>query len=242
MSAIPSRLRSDGIREALVEIRFQSSVVPELIMARLLSTAMTLAPDGKVERLPLADLPAPVRRSNPNLAYQPTMQILFPSSRLIRLGEHVVSYHALRPYPGWAVFKPEIDRAVTLAADGTSDVVVTRLSFRYVNLLNKAQEVTGLKDLNLEVKAGGEAMSGPMNVNYRVGSADKMSGVIRVATPEFVEGPKDFLVMIDIEVSDEGKRAPQKKEGILDWIEEAHTFLKAQFFGLLKREVLEKLS
>jgi uncharacterized protein (TIGR04255 family) len=241
MTAIPLRLRSDGIREALVEIRFNSTVVPELTMARLLSAAVTLAPDGKVERLSLADLPAPLRRNDPNLAYQPTMQVTFPHGRLIRLGDNVVSYHALQPYPGWTVFKPEIDRAVTLAADRTTDVVVSRLGFRYLNLLSGAQEVSGLKDLNLEVRAAGSALQGPLNVNYRIGSDGPMSGVIRIATPEFVQGPQDFNALIDIEVTIEGPKTPQKRDDILAWIDEAHEFLKGHFFGLLKSEVVEKL-
>jgi uncharacterized protein (TIGR04255 family) len=242
MSVIPTRLRSDGIREAFVEIRFRSSVVPELTMARLLSTAVTIAPDGKVERLPLADLPAPLRRADRNVAHQPIMQVTFPNGRLVRMGEQVVSYHALQPYPGWSVFKPEIDRAVTLAADKTSDVIITRLGFRYLNLLGSAQHVATLQDLDLEVKTGGALRSGPMNLNYRVGDPKAMSAVIRVATPEFVQGPRDFSIMIDIEVSTEGDHAPQKRDEILDWVEKAHTFLKTQFFSLLKQEVIEKLS
>ena len=243
MSIIPKRLRSDGIREALAEVRFKSAAPPELTLAKLLAAAMSFSQGGKLERLPLADFPAPIRRADPSLMHQPLMQVKLANGRLIRLGEDVVSYHALQPYPGWETFKPEIDQAVSLAFDKSSAVELASLGIRYLNLVGPSQEISSIDDLNLEISAAGKTLKGPINLNYLV-NAPAMTATIRLATPEFVQGPlvKDFSLMIDIEIRSLDNSAPQTKESVIAWIEGAHDFLKQQFFGLLKSEVLQKLT
>jgi uncharacterized protein (TIGR04255 family) len=243
MSMLPQKMTPDGIHEALVEVRFKSQAVPELTFAKLLSVAASFAPGSTVERLPLADLPTPIRRGDPALAHQPTMQIRFPNGRLIRLGEDVVSYHALRPYPGWETFQPEIEQAVKMAADRTTGVVITGLGFRYLNLLDPQHAISGFQDLNLLVEVGGRTIKAPMNLNYQM-RAKNMTATLRIASPEFVQGnvSRDFKALIDIDVRSHEDDVPQGKDEIIAWIESAHAFLKEQFFSLFKPEVLSKLT
>lgn len=112
---LPERLKVDGIREVVLDIRFNSPLPAELVMATLLNSVMGLEKGGKVQRLPAADLPAPMRRADPNLTYQPTLQVNFPNGRIIRLGEQAISYHALQPYPGWKVLSAEVAAAVMVS-------------------------------------------------------------------------------------------------------------------------------
>src|SRR5208337_1499487 len=77
----------EAFAEALLELRFISNDVPEVLLGHLASNL----PHGMVtERLPLADFPAPIRRGDPNLAHQPILQLASNDRRrLARIGEQV---------------------------------------------------------------------------------------------------------------------------------------------------------
>jgi uncharacterized protein (TIGR04255 family) len=195
-----------------------------------------------LERLPMADLPVPMRQSDPNLAFQPTLQLKNPSgTRLARIGEMVISWHALPPYPGWEAFQPEIQKIMDLLQSAVEDLEISRVGFRYLNFL-KADDhsVEGLRDLTLDVLIGGQALDIPLNVAYQRDLASHRM-TVRIATPEFVQpGRTDFSLLLDIDLNTDGTRCPEPT-AIIEWVESAHTLLKEEFFTLLKPEILQTL-
>jgi len=246
-AALPKRLRKDAIVEALLEIRFKGTDVPEVTIGRLVADITSSMQVGaKVERLPLADLPAQIRRADPNLAYQPILQLWSENrTRVAKIGEQVLSWHALQPYPGWNAFKSELGRVIEGLAKAVANPDVTRLGFRYINALRGSDHgINALQDLNLAVAVGGATLVVPLNINYRQMIGDHHV-LTRVATPEFVEaGPVPiggFAVMIDIDVSTEGAKGLPTVDNALTWTETAHDAIKAEFFRLLKPETLENL-
>ena len=54
-----------------------------------------------------------MREADPNLRYQPVFEIRDPKrKKMVRAGAHVLSYHILAPYVGWAAFQIELNEAI----------------------------------------------------------------------------------------------------------------------------------
>ena len=75
-------------------------------------------------------------RLDQNLRYTPVFELRDPDRRRsVRIGPHVLSYHQLAPYSGWAEFKPELLRATEGLCPPSTSVVIdvdvfTKDSFR----------------------------------------------------------------------------------------------------------------
>lgn len=66
----------------------------------------------------------------------PAEQIRFPSAdgRVMAIvGHNVLSVHSLRPYPGWEMFQPRIERALSLFCQIASPSGLSRIGLRYIN-------------------------------------------------------------------------------------------------------------
>jgi uncharacterized protein (TIGR04255 family) len=236
MSALPTKLKSDAVEEALFEVRFETKHLGEVFVGRLASQF------GTPKRLPAADVPLPVRVSNPDLKYQATLQAQASSGRVAKVGDRVFSYHTLAPYPGWQSFKSEIAQTIARVRDAIPDITPTRLGFRYVNVLEPAKhKIRSVADLNLSVRIAGHELTTPMNLNYAK-SKGEQALLVRIATPEFVKAPlgRLFAVLIDVDVHQETMPVPDV-DHIMDWVETAHTNLKEEFFGLLRQETVNDL-
>lgn len=242
MANRPKKLKRDGITEALFEVRFSTAAFPEVYVGRLVAGVASFEEGMAIERLPLADLPAPMRRADPALAYQATLQLKNRAgTRIGRIGETVISWHVLAPYPGWGVFQPEIARINDLLSASVEGLTVQRVGFRYLNFMkSKDHHVEGLKDITLDVSISGKVIDLPVNLAYERNASDHKL-VTRIATPEFIPSrPEDVSLVIDIDVHSEGKTNPTPQQ-MLAWVENAHTLLKEEFFTLLKPEIMKTL-
>ena len=75
---IPRKLRDDCIIEALCELQFNSPEIPEVVLGRLADA--TYWSGFSRNRLPMADIPAPIRNAGPFLKYQPVLELKHPDN------------------------------------------------------------------------------------------------------------------------------------------------------------------
>jgi uncharacterized protein (TIGR04255 family) len=105
----PAKLKQDAIVEAILEVRFDlpRPAIPEIFLGRL---ADRQAWRGFAQRpMPASQVPAQIRRIDPNLRYQPVIELVSQDQgRAVRIGPQVLSYHRLKKYVGWDSFKPEL--------------------------------------------------------------------------------------------------------------------------------------
>jgi uncharacterized protein (TIGR04255 family) len=241
MPDLRQKLRRDGIVEALFEIRFNTSEIAELFTGKIAGGLGRIADDLTVQRLPMADIPGPMRRADANLMFQPTLQ-LSSTTRLGRIGDRVISWHILPPYPGWNVVKPEIQQVRDVLASSIENVEVLRYGFRYINLLdNEDHHVPGLSASTLTLTVGGQAIPEQWNVNY-LRESKRAWMTVKLASKEFVQGatPRPFDLIIDLDANTDRKACPPLAEAV-DWAQEAHTLMEDEFFRLLKPEILQYL-
>ena len=113
MYTLPTKLKADAIVEALCQVQFVSDDLPEVIIGR--ATDFWVKSGYVAERLPIADIPAPIRQADPNLRFQPTIQLREKQGpNLIQIGEQAISFHVAgeKKYPGWDTFREQLKEVV----------------------------------------------------------------------------------------------------------------------------------
>lgn len=242
---IPTKLKDDAIIEAVCQVQFASKDLPEVIIGRLSDF-----PDARLyqqKSLPIADIPAPIRRSDPNLRTQPLMQLVHPDGRLVQIGERALSAHVVGPksYPGWVQFRAHLGVVIAQLFEKVKDVQIENVTLRYINALVKDRHhVDGLHSLNVEIVIAGAKFGGPVNLNFVDRPNDHHVVTTRIAAPSFVQGkiPDGTTVVVDVEVSTGNRLAARTLDDVLAWIETAHTLEKVAFFKLLPKDVVKLLS
>jgi uncharacterized protein (TIGR04255 family) len=240
---LPERINPDAILEALVELRFDHTELPELVLGRLLDAQLWAGYEQV--RLPTADIPQPIREMDVNLRYQPLVELRKgDGTRVAKIGGHVMSYHVVGPYPGWSVFKDEIEIAVREAIAKLKSPQLSRIGFRYINILRPDEHhVHGLVDTNVTLKVGNEVLTESVAVNYVRMIDPNHTITVRVATPDLVAGNvrPGFSILCDIDIATKAADSITNDIDALTWIEQAHTLEKAEFFAILPERIAKKL-
>ena len=185
-----------------------------------------------------------MREQDPNLVHQPVLQLQrSDGERIVKIGPRVFSYHALRPYPGWAVFEPELTSCTEHLFDSLSDVSATRFGFRYLNVLTKNDHlIENLQDLNFDIRLADQALTCPLNLNYKRTWTEKHNSVVRIASKEFVQNPAEGLTaLVDVDIFTPEQFKSMDETEAQGWVGEAHEILKKEFFNLLPDTIIEKL-
>lgn len=239
----PTELTDDSIIEALCHLRFRSTGTPEVIIGRLSD-----APAWKgflCQRLPVADIPAPIREQDENLRYEPIIQMVnSDGTRMMRIGGNVVSYHMVGKYQGWGEFRPELEKMLAEVFERVDGLEVSRASFRYVNALTSHRHyIDNVHSLRLNLRVADEPLSCPVNLNYVIENDKLHNTLVRIASPVFVKGsmPENTAAVVDVEVYTPASFGSSQLGELLDWINKAHDFEKDAFFPLLPKEALGKL-
>ena len=241
MPTLPRKLKKDAVAEAILEVRFDTSELGELVVGKLASfDDWNSFPSN---RLPLADIPAAIRQADPNLAYQPLLERRNPAvTRIVKVGDRVFSYHALTPYPGWEVLECELFRAIEFVFGAIDSFVATRLGLRYLNVLTPDHSVRSAEALNFSVQVAGRPLDTPLNLNYLRIRGEQHQAMSRIASKEFVQGPAvNLSALIDIDVFTPPEFRSADVTQATEWISKAHELLKEEFFSLLTDKLKEKL-
>jgi uncharacterized protein (TIGR04255 family) len=241
MARIPRKLKNDPIVEALFELRFTSSEISEVVVGKLASWEQWKG--FTKQRLPLGDVPATIREQDPNLVYQPVLQLEQSEGKhIVKIGPRVFSYHALPPYPGWAVFEPELTSCTEHLFSMLSDVTATRFGFRYINVLTKDHMIESLRDLNFDIRLAEQALTCPLNLNYQRTWTAKHNSIVRIASKEFVQNPTAQLsALVDVDIFTPEEFRSMEGTEAQGWVGEAHEILKKEFFTLLPEAIIDKL-
>jgi uncharacterized protein (TIGR04255 family) len=237
---LPNKLKKDAILEAICEFRFESDEMDELVLGRL-SENVPWEGFSRV-RLPLSDVPAPIRKNDPGLKFQPVVELRDrTSTRVVKIGSNVVSAHVMAPYCGWAAFRPRLHEVLDVLFKKFTEVRVTRIGLRYVNALGrKDHHVDEINGLRLKIKIDSERLTVPFSLAYMQASED-ITSIIKVASPSLVTGinlPSDFVALIDVDVFTPDSFVISDCDTGKNWIDRAHQTEKEEFFRLWTEEAL----
>ena len=156
----------------------------------------------------------------------------------------MLSYHVVAPYPGWAVFQPEIEAALHEVIAKLKSPQFSRIGFRYINILRPDEHhVRGVQDTNISLTVHDHIITESLGINYsRSFSPDHMV-TVKVATPDLVVGniQPGFSLLCDIDVTTQPGNLLTDYVDVAAWIEIAHTLEKAEFFDILPDAITKKL-
>jgi uncharacterized protein (TIGR04255 family) len=238
---VPKKLKNDAIVEALLEVRFETETMPEILFGRLADYGPWKGFTQR--RLPAYDLPAVMRQADPNLRFHPVFE-LSSEQRAVRIGPRVISYHRAVPYVGWERFWPELGETISGIFEKANGLVIHRLGLRYLNALRPDLHGVGsISDLDLEIKVASERVTGNVNLNFTVDVPNNTACTVRIATTEFVQGnlPPNTSVYVDVDVFTKDGFETRERKTVENWVRAAHDNEKGQFFRLLTDQTIEAL-
>ena len=220
------------------------STILEILIGRVSEFAAWK--DLKQTSLPISQIPAVLRQSDPNLRYQPVFALIDEhEQRAIRIGANAISYSRGMPYVGWERFKPELEEVIDCVFGKADSLVVERLGLRYLNALRRdLHGIESLSDLDFSLNVEGSPITESANVNFTSDSNSDVASTVRIASTDFVLGqvPPGTAVYLDVDVfTNEVAFETRDCELVKHWIEKAHTKEKLQFFRLLKPSTIELL-
>jgi len=243
MAKVPRKMKVDAIAEAVCDLRFVSDEIPEAVIATFLNRVEWK--QFKKARLPVAEIPMSVRQQDKNLMHQPTLELRHPDGKsLVRVGEQVVSLHKLAPYPGGDNFATEIGETLDFVYGSLSNVSITRIGLRYINVFTSATHgVNNVSDLNLKICVADEPLACPLNLNFKKAHGDSFAAMVKIATPEFVEGAvaTPFSALVDVDVFTPSDYNCSDANAAKNWIGEARAHEKEEFFSLFTKAMQERL-
>lgn len=242
---LPKKLKNDAIIEAICEIRFEVEGLPEIVTGRL--SEMSILEGFTASRSALADIPKPIRDVNAQLKHQPLVSFHNKDdSQRVRVGGNVISYHVVgkKNYIGGESFKENLKKIVNDLFARLEGVYVTRVGFRYVNILNTEEhKIDSLKALDVDINVGGESREKDLNLSYFIKSGEQHGAIIKIITPFFVQSkiPDDAVAVIDIDVYTPEAYSETDPDEVVGWINEAHRYEKEAFFSLIPKDIQQEI-
>lgn len=232
---LPKRISPCPIVEAIVEFRFESSVPDEAVFGVVYS-AIGNPGEFRVENLPLLQLPEQIRRSDPELAFQP-LHRLHDKNFLIQIAPKAISFVSKADYLGWEAFRSRLSNLYQAVLKSHVIQKVTRIGVRYVNFFEKDV----WENVRISITSGDLAFPA---------EAKNLRSTVR--TGEFlttVQVGNQHQVVIDgklrrgslIDLDTHVLRSIHPEQG-LDLVERAHLEEKRTFYALLTDEFVASLN
>ncbi len=242
--ALPIKLEKQPLIDAVFEMRFLSSVPASDILPGFLFGKL----DGerKIENLPVAQVPKPLRDGDPNLQFAPIIRLKW-SDYVISIGDRSIVIGCNYPYPGWKNFKPAIIKITELLKEIKILQSVSRYSMKYVDLIvsTDIEHQISLIDMNISV-AGHELKNQMFQIRMELlaGNFINVIQIVPSASATLLNGEKRDGIIIDVDtIYNIGDlKIEEVVNGGFDiGLEDIHTRNKRMFFACLKEETIESL-
>ncbi len=234
---LPKRISPCPIVEAIVQIRFSSAVLPDAVFG-IMYQEFAKDFSGKVEKLPILQLPEPIRAVDPNLMYQPHYK-LRNANLVLQVGPRVASLSNSKEYMGWDDFSRKLIEVFSRLQKLSIVKAVERLGIRYINLFK--DDI--YNNINLRILMDDQPLR-TLRKTLRAELED--SGFIttlQIANPAKIQLQTQAIEgsVIDIDVARQSFDTDffQDMEDIL---QKGHNIEKKLFFTLLKKEFLNTLN
>jgi uncharacterized protein (TIGR04255 family) len=233
---LPIKLGKEPLVEAVFEVRFDAGLAPVSdVLPGFLYHQLGLG--GSLMRLPIAEVPKPIRDADPGYQFAPTMRVDL-ERYTISIGDRVLVLGCRLPYKGWADFKPTILSVLSKASELGMLGTAERYALKYVNLLpygNVAEQVEKVK-LQLSI---GEIVLRDQPVAIRLEERERdiihIIQVIAGAEGTLPTGERISGIVVDADSIRQGFSIPfaHFPSGLADGLEELRQANKRMFFSCL---------
>lgn len=242
ITSMPKRLSLSPLRETFFEVQFEP-VIPtagDILPGLLYGHMKTEYPE--VMPLPMANVPRNVRQQNPGLHYQASHRLHGVTGSIL-VGDRVISLTTLE-YPGWKLFKTRLLSLVQALGETGQAKMVTRFSFKYINLIEASAEEAQLSFLNMKIESVGAPPSEQGFLMRTEIAQDKHTTIVQIAPRSEIKMPSANSAISGLLVDVDTIRFDPSPEFISNpdlLLEEAHSVTKKVFFSLLTPSTVERL-
>lgn len=235
---LPKQINPCPINQAVVEIRFNSSLPSDAVFGVVYNKLKDIYKSA--EQLPILQIPAAVRDSDPNLIYQPHYKLI-KEHYAFQVGPKVISLAITdQKYTTWESYYSEIQSVFEKIKEIDFIDNVFRVGLRYVNFF--ADDI--LNNINISVKIIEHEIAGEEVFVRTVLPRDEYKVLLQAGNQLKLEA-NDLVVgrasVIDIDISIEGENI-NFFEDMNSILEKGHSIEKQIFFGLLKDDFLKSLN
>ncbi len=199
MHKLPRVLEHEPLIEAVFEVRLNdTSPLVDILPGFLFHD---LDPNPTVKRLPAAEIPQPMRASDPNLQFALVSRVEWKDYS-ISIGDRNLVIGCNLPYPKWPTFKSAIlDTTSRIAKAGVAGRV-ERYSVKYVNLVAAPTLGEQIEKINMKVTLGTVRVTAD-HVNMKVHRVENdivhILSVITGATRKLPGENEESGVVVDID-------------------------------------------
>jgi len=233
---LPRNLKSCPIIDALVEIRFETTLNPNAVFGLIYGALINDYP-GEVESLPILQVPEVVRINDPALKFKPLYKII-NKEVVIQIGNDMLSISSAIPYIGWETFQNHISKIINVVYEKKIISRVFRLGHRYVNFFDF--DILDKVTLSFQMTGGYSAENVQITTQVQDGNFES---TIQFSNTAIFNSrgtqKKGSIIDIDTFRNYEGNKF---LESIVPEIDSAHIAEKKLFFSLLKPKFIEDLS
>ena len=229
---LPKKIDPCPIIDALVEIRFSTSIHPNAVFGLIYNTIKS--DFENVENLPILQLPEAIRSSDQNLKYKPHYKVI-SKDIVVQIGPNVISISSYPEYIGWSAFSSKIYDILSKIKAVDIITEIHRIGTRYINFF----EEDIYKNINLNIHLNDEQINYKNTVIRSEFDQGKYKSTLQIANNANNNGRVGSIIDIDTFIITDIKHFFNNME---DFINNGHKKEKQLFFSLLKNEFLETLN
>lgn len=242
MNPVPKRLRNEPLIEVIWQAQFDDPNAGDLLPGVLFTQLKEQHRALEMRKLPAADIPAAILRSDPNLQYATKLRMEEPDGPFIwQVGDRVVSLNCRKPYVGWGDFRPTIEKFIAIIEASGLVTGLKRHSLRYLDLFT-LDDPPSLSALKLTVALGDHELD-HHNFRMRVELPDgDYTHNVQIATPAKTNLPEGQVTGTLVDMETVPNRPPKDWQEARSQLEGLHDKSKELFFRhVVAGETLKKL-
>lgn len=232
---LPKSISPCPIREAVAEIRFDSSVPADAVYGIVYQGLKKDFSEAKP--LPILNIPAEFRSADKNLTFQPHYRLQNATS-VVLVGPRVISIGMRGEYPGWTVLSKRIKETLNQFNETGIATKVLRLGLRYISFF--AFDI--YPNLLLKISVEDASLNGEETFFKTVLNGNGCKSLLQISKGVALRSkPSERGSVIDIDsftTTSEGEFSNQLEL----FLENAHLSEKELFFRLLKPDFLKTLN
>ena len=231
MEQLPKKLENDPIVDAIIEVRFETKMNPNVVFALIYGKVREKFDGKKVLSLPFSQMPPDIIRQDPALKYKPLYRIEGDECSL-QIGAQMIALSSKVPYIGWDCFSTMFYEIVNLCFECFDKI--SRLGLRYINFFEG--DISNKININFSLSEKYE----PSRLNIQAEVVDNDIPSTLQYTPNAVWQDKAGAV-IDIDTFISYKESSPGLKELFSDIESVHICEKKVFCSLLKDDFLLEL-
>lgn len=239
MTQIPKKLNKCPLVDVIFEIRFNPIVPQEVVFPMIYNQ---ISNDfGKIESLPISQMPAQIRDNDPNLEFAPHFRLRNKQNvnHILQIGPKVVVWSSSPIYTGWENFRAYT--ALLLSKVIRSNVFnsIIRIGFRATNFF----EGTNIFEnkLKAEIMLGGDEIEYRQTMLRTEIVKGEFHSTVQILNDAQVNLPSANKTGSLIDIDTFCMPVESSTDDIESKLDRAHDIEKKIFFSLLKEEFLNIL-